>query len=192
MRLHEKTLILKYLTKDITPENGIDIGCGPRIKKGQNCDGQEFQGKLLGVDKNRLFEPDLCCDILDINKHINPSSLKLVTFVHTLEDLENPYECLRRLIKLIAKDGILIIICPYRGKYPRIGTKNANGGHKFDFDPHDVEYMLWRTFVKQKSNYRTLSVNTLGTDSFEVIIQKKFVKLNYKYWPGHQMCDDKE
>jgi len=190
MRLNEKKLIEKYITDDINITNGIDIGCGPKIKNKDNCDGQEFQNILLGIDKNKDFEPDLCCDALDINKYFKDSSIKLAIMVHVLEDLENPYEVLRRLVRLLAKDGILIIICPYRGRYPRIGTKNANGGHKFDYEPYDIEYMIWRTFVKQKRNYEIEIFENLECDSFGVVVKKKFDKLDYSYWPGWQMCDD--
>ena len=190
MRKMEKQLIEKFITKGINPTNGIDVGCGPKIKSVENCDGQEFQGVLLGIDRTKHFNPDLCCDISEINKYIKDKSIKLAILVHTLEDIENPYECLRNIIKALTKNGILIIICPYRDRYPRIGTEKANGAHKFDYEPYDVKYMVWRAFAKNKSNYEILSYNTLGDDSFEIVVKNKSGKLDYVHLPETKFCED--
>jgi len=193
MQPDEKKLIQKFLSDDISPVNGLDIGCGPRVKRGGNCDGQEFIGKLLSIDKNKDFEPDLCCNVLELKKHFKQGSMKFVTLVHTLEDLENPYEAIRQIVQTLGKDGIMAIICPYRGKYHRIGTEYANGGHKYDFEPWDVAYMVWRCCVKKKSNYEVLSYDTLNNNySFELVIRKKFARFDYSYWPGTKFCNDKE
>jgi len=190
MRPNEQLLIKRFITKDINPTNGIDIGCGPKHKVKQNCDGQDFQGMLLGVDNNKNANPDLCCNASDVDKHISEGSIKFAILIHTLEDLENPYECLRNIIKVLAKDGTLIIICPYRGRYPRIGTERANGAHKFDYEPYDVQYMVWRAFAKQKLNYKLLSYNTLGGDSFEIVVKKKTTKVDCSQLPETKFCDD--
>ena len=170
----EKGLVDKFITDDINPQNGLDLGCGPAKKTGTNHDCQEFRGILTGVDSNRDFEPDICCNILDLNGKIKAGSMKLIVLSHTLEDMENPYDCLRLLIDLLARDGVLVIICPYRNKYHRIGTKGANMGHKYDFEPHDVEYMVWKCFGQLKKNFSILSKDSLDNRySFELVVKKQ-------------------
>ena len=174
MQSDEKLLIERFMTKDINPSNGLDLGCGPRVAINNNHDEQAFSGKLLGIDWNSPFEPDLCCNILDIDKHYRENSVKFITLIHMLEDLENPYECMRKIVKILDKEGILVVVCPYRGKYHRIGTQYANPGHSYDFEPYDVEYIIWRCFGRQKLNYEILSRDTLNNDySFEIVIRKK-------------------
>lgn len=191
MRLCEKELINKYITKEINQTNALDLGCGPRNAEGENCDKQEFTGVLLGVDCNKTNEPDLCCNILDIDKHFKEGSIKLATLIHTLEDMQDPYECLRKIIRVLDKDGILIIICPTRNKYPRCGTNGANGGHKYDFEVQDVEYILWKCMMQRKSNYEILSSGELNSDvSFEVVVKKSHKFIDYSKWGSRKMYLD--
>jgi len=175
MLYNEYLLIKKYIEEDINPTNGLDLGCGPsRQAESGNHDCQAFKGILTGVDSNPNFCPDICCNILDLTTKFKKTSMQFITLVHTLEDLENPYECLRIIADLLSYNGICIIICPYRYKYHRIGTKGANMGHKYDFEPHDLEYMIWKSFGQLKKNYEILSKDTLNNNySFEIVLRKK-------------------
>ena len=189
----ERNFIQKYLTSEINLTNGLDLGCGPAVQVGTNQDYQAFRGTLTGVDTNKDFKPDLCCNILNLKQKIKDNSMRFIVLAHTLEDMENPYQCLRLLVDLLEEDGILAIICPYRGKYHRIGTEGANGGHKYDFDPQDLEYMVWRCFGKVKKNFHILSMNTLDNNySFELVVQKKCEKVDHSLVHGfvHLWEDD--
>ena len=50
--------------------------------------------------------------------------------------------------------------------------------------------MVWRAFAKQKSNYKLLSCNTLGEDSFEIIVKKNTTKVDCSHLPETKFCDD--
>ena len=143
-KVYLKSILDRYKIKK---GEALDIGCGPKQQKGNNCDSVVFPEILIGLDKNKNSNPDILLDFTKEAEKISNNSYKLILLSHMLEDCENPYEVLRSCRRILKVDGILVIIQPDRNKYPRIGTVGANPGHKYDFELADILYMIKKTFL---------------------------------------------
>jgi len=180
----------KYLKKilddyKIKKEEALDVGCGPKEKiTADNNDQQAFTNRLTGLDKNVDFEPDIVLDFSTEAAKLEKNKYKLVLLSHMLEDCENPYDVLRSCNRILRDNGLLVIIQPYRGRYPRIGSEEANPGHRYDFEPYDVLYMVERTFY---GKYKVINrIDDLSDRSFGLVIKKLNIpdaSKNFKF-PG--------
>jgi len=167
----EKEFVGKILKQfNIQKGEGVDIGCGPKVQVGNNCDCRVFPEILLGLDTNKNFQPDLCINFVKDPHKILNNSYRFVLMSHMLEDCENPYQVLREVRRILKLGGVLLVICPTRnGTYPRIGSPGANPGHKYDFDTRDVAYMIDRAFEGQ---FKLVDFGIVCDRSFQVTIQK--------------------
>lgn len=172
MRKDERELVKRLLDlENIQQGEGVDLGCGPKMQFTQdNEDKQWFRGRLIGVDCHEGNQPDIAADINNLKGLLEDGQFRFVLLSHALEDQENPYQTLRECLRILKRKGILLIICPFRGQYFRLGDPNANPGHKYDFDPHDVKYML----KKVNENIEIIQEGTLLNNwSFEIVVRKK-------------------
>jgi len=120
----ERLLLATYLDRyGITPQNGVDLGCGPLNQPDpKNADRQWWRGRLLEVDKWDGAEPEVLADIRDLSMFRN-GQFKFVVASHILEDLPDPTEGLKECWRILQKDGILFTLTPHADHYPHVGHR---------------------------------------------------------------------
>ena len=129
-------------------KNGLN---GPMIKwdlcSGNPKEGESQAEGYLHHDVNPKIEGlDLCCNLLDIDKHIDKGSVGEILLSHALEHFTIPEskKVLKMLFKLLKTDGKLTIIVPnfrWHAKLLLEGhEEEANyycfGGQLDEFDLH--------------------------------------------------------
>jgi len=98
-------------------KNVLDVGCGTgRIcfeiaKKGaKKVTGIDFSDSAIETAKKMYFRKSLHYICEDINKH--KEQYDIIISLGTIEHMDNPILVLKKMKKLLAKNGKLVITCP--------------------------------------------------------------------------------
>lgn len=112
---------------------GLDIGCGP----------MKCLPHMIGVDKNRECQPDVCTEADEIGVFAD-ESLDFIFSSHLLEHVpkEDVPDLLWHWTVKLKEGGHLVLYLPSAARYPRVGEAGANPDHKWDIYPGDVWEIL--------------------------------------------------
>lgn len=110
-KIKNNTKIISFL-KNIKPGKILDIGCG----YGWILSSINKEWKKFGIEKSKLAatKASQYCEILsnDIEKFNTSKKFDVVLMIHVIEHLVDPEDVLKKVKKLIKKNGTLIIETP--------------------------------------------------------------------------------
>jgi len=89
--------------------NGLHPCCGPIYLK------EDEYFTWINVDIQSCFRTDICCDVLELEKHIKSESVDFIWCCHGLEHLDYPKQAidfLKVCFTLLKKDGIMRVAVP--------------------------------------------------------------------------------
>lgn len=116
--------IMKYLKGNCILDLGVDVE-----KVTPNC---------IGIDLKFCSEAvNLICDATNLYMFCD-ESVDAVVASHILEDIKDTKGALIEWLRVIVKDGYLIIYMPDKRWYPNVGHPLANKGHLRDWSKEDV------------------------------------------------------
>ena len=119
------------------------------IKLNLGCDNFKLSG-FINIDINPKVSPDLCLDLIDLDKHFQPNSVDFIFAGHVFEhlDLETSQEVMRKCFKILKVNRLFMIIVPDYTKCLNLNIDTAErviiagGAHKILFNSQRVEAML--------------------------------------------------
>jgi 2-polyprenyl-3-methyl-5-hydroxy-6-metoxy-1,4-benzoquinol methylase len=124
-RLKEK-LILRSIKQ--IPVSILDVGCGSGIflsylnKNKFDRYGLEINDEGVRICKKKNI-PVISTDLMKTN--FQDKKYNVVTLIHVLEHLPSPVEILKKINKIIASDGVLVLVVPNNRSFGcKIGREN--------------------------------------------------------------------
>ncbi|MEM5792878.1 MAG: class I SAM-dependent methyltransferase [Candidatus Aenigmatarchaeota archaeon] len=141
----------------------LDLGCGENKVKIKNY-------RVIGVDKKITKEVDLICDI-DRNLPFKDFSFDVVYAQDVLEHLENPFNIVIEVHRILKKNGTFNVKVPF---FSSVAAHDTD--HKRFFNYSSFDY-----FTCEKKNYPEY-----GKYKFKMIKRKIIYNLgNYEkfFWP---------
>jgi len=92
---------------DLKDKKVVDIGLTGHIKEINNC-------VYHTIDIDNTNKPTYCCDITKNNEDKIPSNYYDITFcTEVLEHTNNPLDALLEVIRITAKNGVIVLSTPY-------------------------------------------------------------------------------
>lgn len=103
----------KFIEGGFVKKQVLHVGCGgDALATKENYNAEEYEETRLDIDAS--CNPDICCSMLDISKHVAPNSFDLIYSSHNLEHL-HPHEvvqALRQFLYVMKEGGTLIAQTP--------------------------------------------------------------------------------
>lgn len=142
---------------------GLDLGCGR----------EKIRPEAVGVDLYPSQASQVVRNICDLNVFAD-NSFNYVFSSHALEDIEDSLNTLKEWLRVIKKEGYLVLYCPDPQYYYNIGHPKANTAHKHDYYWWDVAKIIndIHPFSILKHYGRYGPVYECGEWSWELVVQK--------------------
>jgi SAM-dependent methyltransferase len=154
---------------------GVDIGCGLN----------KIHSVAIGIDfrlENKDFGYPFGANIkLPKNNEYIPlpwfqdESLDFVFSSHCLEHLSDPQKCVREAVRVLKRDGYLILILPDTTYYPHKNENSANTDHKWDPFPDLLADLVKDTELK------CIQINTLHDKLINVPLTERDERIRNHY-----------
>lgn len=141
---------IRDIVSDYCKGKGVDFGARH----------DKIKPDALGVDRDDVFDIDM---VLDVSKPL-PFKDEVFDYVfssHCLEHIEDTEETLKEWLRVLAKDGYIILYLPHADLY-----KGDNPDHKHDFIPTDITAPLMLNGVD-------IIMNMLHQYSFLIVGKKR-------------------
>jgi ubiquinone/menaquinone biosynthesis C-methylase UbiE len=141
----------------------LDIGCGPEISKYKSNNPKD---KVIGLDKFHVSGADVIAD-LECTLPFKDNSFDVVNASHVLEHIENFFELLSEIYRILKPNGTLKIKAPY-----------FSSPHAFT-NPTHKRFFTYTTFEFFEEKYEE---NQYCKGKFYKIINRKLnFSFNKKY-----------
>ena len=76
-----------------------------------------FPRPFVQIDIDPSTEPDICCDIIDIDKHFKPESVGGILLMHVLEHVKQFWLVPQKLHEILVPGGLVFIQTPWNFRF---------------------------------------------------------------------------
>jgi ADP-heptose:LPS heptosyltransferase/predicted SAM-dependent methyltransferase len=161
-----------------TRGRGIDLGCGPYVTfphfiRVDNCVDEQLFG--------RSAHPDIRIQTAENLDLFASASMDFVFSSHLLEHIppENVSKTLKEWLRIIKRDGHLVMYLPADDLYPKVGEHGANPDHKWD-----VSFDSLMGYMKQAGDWDLIDYQhrSEGQEYSHFFVFKKIKSGQYQSW----------
>lgn len=182
-----------YIFKNINPDikgSVLDVGCGTGLllssfkKRGWEVKGIDTSKNIVNY-ANRTFNVNAHVADLKSFKSGN-KRYDLVTMTHVLEHVYEPLKDLKKIQKLLKKDGSLVLVIPNINSlgyklYKENWSHFHPGRHLYYYSPATIKKLL------NKSGFSDINITHIGKEDN---YYSQFQSLRYKFSPKFNIKDN--
>jgi ubiquinone/menaquinone biosynthesis C-methylase UbiE len=161
-----RSLVLEYCKG-----HGCDIGFGGDKIKNDSI-GIDFASPYANTGKDAV---DIACDVINEQIPVPENTFDYVYSSHLIEDFENTKEGLEKFIRILKKEGTLILVFPDQRKYEK--HCNRTGQPLNTYHKHSdmgLQFMLNTLNQLEGINYQTIFQSNCEIDYNVILIAKIF------------------
>ncbi len=92
----------------------LDLGCGRKKLNGkEKFPNYDFDGEIIGLSLDRNKETDITCDLNKEDIGFTDNYFDMVYSHHLLEHVENPFEVVLKVYRILKKGGHFLLVAPH-------------------------------------------------------------------------------